>query len=78
MDTEPFAHTAPVWIGERGSVDPVTQREAATELLEVLIVARGRLRVGYAGTSIPRLEARFDEAVARLEALSAPGPGRAR
>ena len=78
MDTEPFAHTAPVWIGERGSVDPVAQREAATELLEVLIAARGRLRVGYAGTSIPNLEARFDEAMARLEALSAPGPGRAR
>ncbi len=30
MDTSPFAHTAPVWIGERGSVDPVAQREAAT------------------------------------------------
>ena len=78
MDTEPFALTAPVWIGERGSVDPVAQREAAGELLEVLIVARGRLRVGYAGTGIPRLEARFDEAVARLEALSVPGQGRAR
>jgi len=73
MDTEPFAHTAPVWIGERGSVDPVAQREAARELLEVLIGARGRLRAGYAGTGIPRLEARFDQAVTRLEALSAPG-----
>ena len=73
MDTEPFAHTAPVWIGERGSADPVARREAARELLEVLIVARGRLRAGYAGTGIPRLEARFDEALARLEALAAPG-----
>ena len=78
MDTEPFAHTGPVWIGERGSVDPVAQREAAGELLEILIVARGRLRTGYAGTGIPRLEARFDEALARLEALSVPGQGRAR
>ena len=75
MDTEPFAHTAPVWIGERGSVDPVAQREAATDLLEVLIVARSRLRAGYAGTSIPSLEARFDEAMARLETLSATGRG---
>ena len=72
MDTEPFAHTAPVWIGERGSADPVARREAARELLEVLIVARGRLRAGYAGTGIPRLEARFDEALARLETLAAP------
>lgn len=73
MDTEPFAHTAPVWIGERGSADPDARREAARELLEVLIVARGRLRAGYAGTGIPRLEARFDEALARLETLAAPG-----
>ena len=78
MDTSPFAHTAPVWIGERGSTDPFARREAARELLEVLIVARTRLRAGYLGASIPRLEARFDEAVARLEALSAPGQGRAR
>ena len=79
MDTEPFAHTAPVWIGERGSVDPVAQREAARELRDVLVAARGRLRAGYLGTPIPRLEARFEEAFARLsEALSAPTPGRAR
>ena len=71
MDTEPFGHTAPVWIGERGSVDPVAQREAATELLEILVVARSRLRAGYAGTGIGSLEARFDEAMARLQALSA-------
>ena len=75
---DPFAHTAPVWIGERGSTDPFARREAARELLEVLIVARTRLRAGYAGASIPRLEARFDEAVARLEALSAPAQGRPR
>ncbi|MDE2796954.1 MAG: CehA/McbA family metallohydrolase [Gemmatimonadota bacterium] len=73
MDTEPYAHTAPVWIGGRGSTDPVALREAAQELLEVLIVARSRLRTGYAGASIPHLEARFDEAVERLETLAAPG-----
>jgi len=36
----------------------------------VLIGSRARLRFGYSGASIPRLEARFDEAVARLEALA--------
>ena len=76
MDTSPFAHSAPVWIGERGSADPVARREAAAELLEILIASRARLRTGYGDASIPRLEARFDEAVARLEALSAPGPER--
>lgn len=74
MDTSPYAHTAPVWIGERGSTDPVVRRAAAQELLDVLIASRARLRVGYSGSSIPRLEARFDEAMARLEALAAPEP----
>jgi len=74
MDISPFAHTAPVWIGERGSTDTVARREAAAELLDVLIASRARLRIGYSGASIPRLEARFDEAVARLEALAAPDP----
>ncbi len=74
VDTSPFAHTAPVWIGERGSTDPDVRRTAARELLDVLIASRARLRIGYSGASIPRLEARFDEAVARLEALAAPGP----
>ena len=74
VDTSPFAHTAPVWIGERGSTDPVARRTAAAELLDVLIASRARLRIGYSGASIPRLEARFDEAVVRLEALAAPEP----
>ena len=78
MDTAPFAHTAPVWIGERGSADPVARREAAAELLEILIASRARLRAGYGGASIPRLEARFDEAVARLEALATPDSARPR
>lgn len=72
MDISPYAHTAPVWIGERGSTDPVVRRAAAQELLDVLIASRARLRVGYSGSSIPRLEARFDEAMARLEALAEP------
>ena len=70
MDISPYAHTAPVWVGERGSTDPVVRRAAAQELLDVLIASRARLRVGYSGASIPRLEARFDEAMARLEALA--------
>ena len=72
MDTAPFAHTAPVWIGERGSTDPAAQREAAEELLSVLTASRARLRAGYGSADIPRLEARFDEAQARLEALANP------
>lgn len=71
MDTSPYAHTAPVWIGERGSTDPVARRTAARELLEVLAASRARLEAGYAGTAIPKLTTVFDEARARLEALAA-------
>ena len=70
MDTSPFAHTAPVWIGERGSTDPVARRSAARELLEVLAASRARLEAGYFDTAIPKLTSVFDEARARLEALA--------
>ncbi len=70
MDTSPFAHTAPVWIGERGSTDPVARRSAARELLEVLATSRARLEAGYGDTAIPKLTSVFDEARARLEALA--------
>ncbi len=74
MDEASFAHTAPVWIGARGSVDPAALREAAAELREILTASVARLRIGYSGTEIPRLEARFAEAMARLEALAAGEP----
>lgn len=73
MDVAPFAHTAPVWIGARGSTDPATQREAAAELQDILAASLARLRIGYGGTYIPRLEARFAEAMSRLEALAESG-----
>ena len=70
MDTSPFAHTAPIWIGERGSTDPTARQEAAAELREILRVSIARLRIGYLGTDIPRLEARFAAAMARLDSLA--------
>ena len=70
MDTAPFAHTAPVWIGERGSTDPEARRQAAAELLEVLQASRARLVAGYGDAPIPRLTERFDQAEARLRSLA--------
>ena len=70
MDTAPFAHTAPIWIGERGSADPDARRQAATELLTILHTSRARLVAAYADTPIPRLAARFDEAEAHLRTLA--------
>ena len=78
MDTSPFAHTAPVWIAERGSTDPLTRQRSATELREILTASLARLRIGYAGVEIPRLEARFAAAMARLDSLAQPAPVGAR
>ena len=74
MDEASFAHTAPVWIGARGGTDPAARREAAAELRDILTASIARLRIGYSGTDIPRLEARFAEAMARLEALAEGEP----
>lgn len=70
MDTSPYAHTAPIWIGERGSTDPTARQESAAELRDILTASLTRLRIGYLGTEIPRLEARFAAAMARLDSLA--------
>ncbi len=74
MDTSPYAHTAPIWIGARGSTDPAARRESAAELREILTASVARLRVGYSGVEIPRLEAQFAAAMARLDSLARPDP----
>jgi len=68
MDSYAFAHTSPVWIGEVGSVDGDAEARSAAVLLDALAGARRQLDAAYAGTDIPNLSARFDEARAALEA----------
>jgi TolB protein len=68
MDSYGFAHTAPIWIVDRGSTVPEVRRAAAADLLAALEVAERRLREAYAGTPIPHLEAQFRRARERLEA----------
>ncbi len=69
MDSYAFAHTAPVWIGAVGSTEPGARRRAAEELLAALDGATERLRAGYAGADIPRLEAHFARARAELTGI---------
>jgi TolB protein len=69
MADRTFAHTAPIWIGERLSTVPATRRAAAADLLRLLGNAQQRLTAGYAGQPIPRLTAEFSAARARLQAL---------
>ncbi len=70
MDSYAFAHTSPIWIGERGSVDPAARRAAAADLLRALDAATTRLHQGYGDAAIPRLEAQFAKAKERLTALA--------
>lgn len=67
MGSYAFAHTSPVWIGGVGSIDEVAEQRSAAALAAALEGARARLLLGYGGTDIPVLTARFDEARAELE-----------
>ncbi|MBL8960050.1 MAG: CehA/McbA family metallohydrolase, partial [Gemmatimonadetes bacterium] len=70
MADRTFAHTAPIWIGQRLSTDPAARRDAVADLLRALAVAEARLDVGYAGARIPGLKAEFTAARERLQAIS--------
>ena len=71
MNFMPFAHTAPIWIQEVGSHVSGVRRQAARELLPLLEAARASVEGGYQeGTSIPRLQSRFSEALERLDGWS--------
>ncbi len=70
MDSYPFAHTAPLWIGRVGSTDPDAARASARELLAWLDVAEKRLQEGYEGSEIPRLRERFAESRRKLQKIN--------
>ncbi len=70
MDSYAFAHTAPIWIGERGSTTPATKQAAAADLKRALEVSLGRLRTAYQGTPIPNLEGQFARALQRVSPFS--------
>ncbi len=69
MAPNPYAHTAPVWIGEIGSIEPNAARAAATDLLRALDAAEQRLRSGYGAAPTPNIEDRFRQAREKLEAM---------
>jgi TolB protein len=72
MDSYSFAHTAPIWIGARGSTDPAAAARAARDLLAALDVAEQRVRQSYGDTPTPVLLGRLAEARRKLEALARP------
>jgi TolB protein len=70
MDSYPFAHTAPIWLGSRGSTDPAAAARAAMDLLAALDVAEQRIRQSYGDTPAPVLLGRLAEARTRLEGMA--------
>jgi TolB protein len=70
QDSYPFAHTAPIWLGARGSRDPVESRTAASELLRWMDVAEVRLAAGYGGSIPKSLRTRFADAREKLVELA--------
>jgi TolB protein len=69
MDSYPFAHTAPVWIGSVGSIEPASARQAATDLLAALDVAESRLRQAYGSAPATAVLTRIAAARSKLQAL---------
>ena len=69
MDSYPFAHTAPLWIGRLGSADPAAARRAATELLAALDVAEERVRTAYKEVRASRVLDRIALARNKLQAM---------
>jgi TolB protein len=70
MDSYPFAHTAPVWIGSVGSTDAAAARRAAEELLAALDVAEARVKQAYQAAPANEILGRISAARAKLKALS--------
>lgn len=69
MDSYPFAHTAPLWIGSAGSTEPAAAARAAKELLAALDVAEARIKRSYEGTETPVLLGRIMQARNKLQGM---------
>jgi TolB protein len=72
MAVDQFAHSSPVWIGTVGSRDPQVASQAAADLIKAIDFSRARAREAYGDTPTPRLDARFDAAREKLEAMLQP------
>ncbi|MBM4186820.1 MAG: hypothetical protein FJ206_05840 [Gemmatimonadetes bacterium] len=68
MDSYGYGHTAPIWIGERGSTEPSARRAAATDLIRTLEFAERNVRAQYSGFPMPRIEAHYRRAREILDA----------
>jgi len=65
MDSYPFAHSSPIWIGAVGSTDPTALAAAKADLLRALDSAELRVAEAYGNADITMLMSRL--AAAREE-----------
>ncbi len=72
MAVDQFAHSSPVWIAAVGSVDPAVASRAAQDLIKAIDFSVAEARAAYGETPTPRLDARFEAARGKLEALIRP------
>ncbi|CAA9350051.1 MAG: Secreted protein [uncultured Lysobacter sp.] len=81
MHARPFAHASPIWIGQVGSTEPGARSAAAADLIRGIDFAAQRARASYDKVETPRMQARFDQARAKLRGMIEPAavtaaPGR--
>ncbi len=70
QDAYPFAHSAPVWFGSAGSVEPAAAQAAAEDLLRWMAIAEKQVNERYPKGTGERLKQRFAEARERLQSIS--------
>lgn len=70
MDSYPFAHSAPIWIGKVGSREPVASQQSAQVLLKLIASSESRLAQAFP-IKMPRISQQLARARKKLEGLAA-------
>lgn len=72
MHPRPFAHSAPIWIGEIGSTDPTVRSAAASDMIRAIEVAEQISREAYATVAVSKLMGRMAAAKKQLRNMMSP------
>ncbi|MFC0679595.1 CehA/McbA family metallohydrolase [Lysobacter korlensis] len=73
MHARPFVHASPIWINRVGSTEAQARSAAAADLIRGIDFAERRARSSYGEVEMPRMQARFDQARAKLRQMIEPG-----
>ncbi len=67
MHRTAFAHSQPLWIGEKGSINESARSAAAKDLISAINHAEQRARAAYGDTPMTKLYTRYQQAREKLE-----------